>query len=149
MWKDVMKYKILLLLFLFGLYNCGQQPTTVSGDLKDEILKITDPIVDNILTSYNDGKYENYSKDFDDNFKKILTAEKFKEVHSMMLSKIGKFKQDTKKVVTVQQSGQYFQIVYSVEFEKDNAVKVRVVYKKADDNKKNQIAALYFKSDKF
>jgi len=63
----------------------------VVGTSDQQVQAAADPILDNLLTGFNEGDYQKYSKDFDPTLKESLPEAKFKQVRSEILQKIGKY----------------------------------------------------------
>lgn len=61
------------------------------GQTDKDVQAVTDPIMDNLLAGFNEGNYQKYSQDFDATLKESLPAEKFKQVRTEIVKKIGKY----------------------------------------------------------
>lgn len=62
------------------------------GKNDKQVRAVADPILDNLLTSFNAGDYAKYSRDFDDTLKEMMPEEKFQKVREDLFKKIGKYR---------------------------------------------------------
>ncbi len=85
--------KIFLSLFFFIIcFIIFSDP--ISQD-NNEIIKLSTPILDNILLGIEKKDYKMYSRDFDSVMKEVLPESKFKSVHQQILSQVGLIKEKT------------------------------------------------------
>lgn len=61
------------------------------GTSDQQVQALADPVLDNLLAGFNEGNYQKYSRDFDPTLKESLPDEKFKQVRSEILNKIGQY----------------------------------------------------------
>jgi hypothetical protein len=61
----------------------------VVGNDKDEVRKITEPILDNILEGFSENDYQMYCRDFDDTLKEAVSEKKFIDTDSQIEHSIG------------------------------------------------------------
>jgi hypothetical protein len=67
----------------------------VIGQNDQEVQALANPILDTVLTGFNDGNYGLYSKCFDDTLKDAIPEKKFQQVKAEILKKIGKYQSRT------------------------------------------------------
>jgi hypothetical protein len=60
-----------------------------------QVKAVADPILDNLLTGFNQGNYVQYSKDFDDTLREAIPDNKFQQVRQELLKKLGAFNSKT------------------------------------------------------
>lgn len=77
---------VLLLVIMFPSVNAE-----IIGKTNEEVEKIADPIMDNILKEMYAGDYQNFSKDFDDNMKDFLNEGKFRTDTKAIIDEIGEY----------------------------------------------------------
>jgi hypothetical protein len=65
------------------------------GQDDKEVQAVANPILDTVLTGFNNGNYALYSKYFDDTLKDAITEKKFLQVRADILKKIGKYQSRT------------------------------------------------------
>jgi len=61
------------------------------GKNDKEVQAAANPILDNLLAGFNAGDYAKYSKDFDATSKEMMPEEKFQNVRTDLLKRIGKY----------------------------------------------------------
>ncbi|OGR05183.1 MAG: hypothetical protein A3K23_05435 [Desulfobacca sp. RBG_16_58_9] len=65
------------------------------GQDDQEVQAVANPILETVLTGFNNGNYAVYSKYFDDTLKDAITEKKFLQVRADILKKIGKYQSRT------------------------------------------------------
>jgi hypothetical protein len=130
-----------LMVFASG---CISQDTTLPPEEQAAIRAYADPITDNLLQGFNDNNYTLYSRDFSSEMKQGLDAAAFEQNRALILSKIGLYMARGEPLIT--QNGDYLAANYKADFEQEQAVDVRVIFKKGDDA--HQVYGLWFNSPK-
>jgi hypothetical protein len=62
------------------------------GTDNGQVKAVAEPILDNLLTGFNQGNYAQYSKDFDPTLREAIPEKKFQQVREELLKKLGAFK---------------------------------------------------------
>jgi hypothetical protein len=135
---------ILLLSVAVSSVACKKKRTKITGEERTQVLAYANPIVDELLTGYNETDYVKYSSSFDEKMKNAIPENVFKQTNTMMMGKIGKYL--SREVSKVYKKAQYIVVKYKAKFENEEVVKIRVVFQKYGD--KNLISGLWFKSPK-
>ena len=65
------------------------------GQSNQQVQAVANPILDSILTGFNDGNYDQYSKDFDAAMKRAIPAQTFSQTRDAILKKVGKYQSRT------------------------------------------------------
>jgi len=132
--RDVFALSILFLLVL--AVSCHAYAET-----DEEIRKIADPMMDNILQAMKTNNYENYCRDLDNIMKKAMTKEKFLKGNEGLKQRYGDFK--SKKFHTLQSIKEFRKIIWRANFSKaKNDVSLQLVLKKY--GKKWKVSGLWF-----
>jgi hypothetical protein len=108
------------------LAGCGSQGTTLTGPEKDAVLAFSESKTDNLLAGMNAGDYSRFSADFDSAMLKAIPQAQFDAMKKDRDTKLGLYV--SRQVVSVVQQGDYYVVIYDANFEKDDAVVVRVVF---------------------
>lgn len=61
------------------------------GQTNEQVQAVATPILDNLLEGFNQGKYDQYARDFDDTLREAISQKKFQQVRSELLKKLGKY----------------------------------------------------------
>ncbi len=61
------------------------------GSTDAEVKAAAEPLLDNLLSGFNDGDYARYSRDFDATLKEAIPEKKFQDNRRALLQKLGKF----------------------------------------------------------
>ena len=117
----------------------GAQETILTGDEKDAVLEFSEPMTDNLLAGMNANDYATFSMDFDEQMLAAMTEANFAEFKKDRDSKLGAYV--SRQVDSVRQSGDFYAVIYKTEFEKDDNVSMRVVFRLADPH---NISGLWF-----
>ncbi|MDD1677708.1 MAG: DUF3887 domain-containing protein [Methanomicrobiales archaeon] len=144
-----MKIPILLPLILIAITavtacGCIGQETVLPEAEQIQVRVYADPITDNLLQGFNENNYTRYSRDFSDEMKQALDASAFQQSRELIIPRIGLYV--TRGDAIVIQTGDYLAANYKADFEQEEGVDVRVVFKKGDDS--HQIYGLWFNSPK-
>jgi hypothetical protein len=144
-----MKFSAVLLLFLIaitaiGAGGCIGQDTTLSPEEQVQVRAYANPITDSLMKGFNEDNYSLYSRDFSSDMKSALDAVAFEQNRALIKSKIGLYLSRGEAVVT--RSGNYLAANYKADFEQEQGVDVRVVFKTGDAS--HQIYGLWFNSPK-
>ncbi len=144
-----MKSPSLLFFFLVsaavvGTCGCiGQQPV-LSFEEQMQVKAYADPIVDNLLEAFNHQNYTRYSQDFSNEMKHGLNESTFEETYTQIVSRIGLYVRRGEALVT--QNGDFVTAIYRADFDQEQGVEIRLVFKKGDES--HQIYGLWFNSPK-
>lgn len=88
----------------------------VIGKTDKEVQTIAEPILDNILESFETNDYNKYSKDFDDTLKETITEERFLEIARQIDNSIGNYKE--KNYLGFLTKGRMTLILWKAKFDK-------------------------------
>ena len=103
---------------------------------------IADPLAENILQSLNNDDYQQFIKDFSPEMVDGMPLEGFRSLKDLLQSKIGNY--ISKKPDDVVEKGGFINVIYSVKFEGEDNVTVRLVFIKGDET--YQVQGLWFDS---
>jgi len=132
----IVLFAVLLSLLLFG---CGSSETKLTGTDMDAVLAFSEDKTDTLLSGMNNNDYAAFSQDFDADMLKSITEEKFTALKADRDAKLGLYV--SREVSSVVQVGDFYAVVYDAQFEKDDAVTVRVVFRVAEPH---QVSGLWF-----
>ena len=65
--------------------------SAVIGTTDDEVKKIAEPILDNVMKGFTKDNYVQYSKNFDVTLKETITSERFQEIRGDIIKWIGSY----------------------------------------------------------
>jgi len=130
---------LLIALLVSLLAGCGSQETTLTGADKDAVLAFSEAKTDNLLAGMNTNDYAMFSKDFDPEMLKAMSQTQFDALKKDRDAKLGLYV--SRQVNSVVQAGDFYAVIYDAQFEKDNAVTVRVVFRIAEPY---QVSGLWF-----
>ncbi len=65
--------------------------SAVIGINDDEVKKVAEPILDNVMKGFTSDDYLQYSKDFDAALKETITSERFQEIRGEIVEWIGHY----------------------------------------------------------
>jgi hypothetical protein len=130
---------LLMAMLTVLLVGCGSQGTTLTGTDRESVLAFTEPMSDNLLTGMNAGDYAVFSRDFDVDMSKAMTASQFADLKKDRDAKLGLY--ISRQVSSVTESGGFYIVVYDAKFEKDSAVVVRIVFRVDEPH---QVSGLWF-----
>lgn len=134
-----------LLLVLTACSEKKEQTSKAAAQTKDqEVLTYADPIVDNLLEGFNEGSYQKFSRDFDQQMKSSLNANAFMQTRQTIQSKIGRY--ISRHLSRIDRKGQLTAVIYSAAFENEKGVTVRVVFQKQGES--YLVTGLWFNSPK-
>ncbi len=131
------------LLIVASMVSCSQG-TPITGEDRKAVLDYAEPITENMLSGFNAGNYETYSRDFDEMMKSSLNSAVFKQTRDMIVGTIGKYKSRT--LETVLKKDRFIIVIYKGDFEKESDVAVKVVFANYLD--RHHISGLWFDSPK-
>jgi hypothetical protein len=133
-------HALLLVAFLFILLpGCGSQETTLTGVDKDAVLAFSEAKTDNLLAGMNANDYVLFSGDFDQAMLNAMSQTQFDALKKDRDAKLGLYV--SRQVNSVVQNGDFYAVIYDVQFEKDDAVTVRVVFRVAEPH---EVSGLWF-----
>ncbi|WP_315117283.1 DUF3887 domain-containing protein [uncultured Clostridium sp.] len=145
-----MKYrKILYLIIILSLFvfagctakkvdkvdevNKVDKVNKLNEDESEKIKVKVEAVAENILQGLKEKDYESFSKDFDDDMKKTMTEELFKELHNTITPSIGKYQ--SKEFWMVEEDEGYYAVFYKGKFDKEpKDVIVKVVVSDKDED---------------
>jgi hypothetical protein len=111
------------------------------GQNDQEVQTIASPILNAVLTGFNDGNYRLYSKYFDDTLKDAISEKKFQRVRSEIQKKLGKYQSRT--YLGFLQKGGFTVTLWKGRFSaSDDDVLIKLVLSKR--GKKVEVAGLWF-----
>jgi hypothetical protein len=133
-------YAFLCLVIALGLLaGCGPQETTLAGADRDAVLAYSEAKTDNLLAGMNAKDYATFSKDFDADMLAAMTEAQFATMKADRDAKLGLYL--SREVSSVNQTGDFYVVIYNAKFEKEAQVTVRVVFRVADPH---SISGLWF-----
>ncbi|HOU80900.1 MAG TPA: DUF3887 domain-containing protein [Methanoregulaceae archaeon] len=116
----------------------------LSPEEQARVIAFANPITDNLLDGFNQNNYTQYSRDFSSEMKQGLDEKVFEQNRALVVSKVGSSVSRGDPVVTG--SGEFLVVNYKADFEQEQGVDVRVVFRKGDDT--HQVYGLWFNSPK-
>ncbi len=113
------------LVVLAGVCACGcmSQETVVSDEERVRVLEYADPIADNVLQGFDESNYTMYYREF-------------------VTSRLGVYVSRDNPVVM--ERGEYITVTYRADFEQEDGVDLRFVFRKDDDS--HRLYGLWFNS---
>lgn len=121
------------------LAACGSKTTELTGADRDAVLAFSESKTDNLLAGMNAADYAAFSRDFDAEMLAAMTDSEFAKLKADRDAKLGLYLSRT--VESVVQQGDFYVVVYLAQFERDEAVTVRVVFRVPDPH---QVSGLWF-----
>ncbi len=133
-------YRVWLVVFMIGiLAACGSKAQAVSDSTKETVLAFSEAKSDNLLAGMNAGDYVMFSKDFDQGMLNAMNQLEFEKLKKDRDAKLGLYVSRT--VNSVLQQGNFYVVVYDAQFEKDDAVTIRVVFR---FDEPHEVSGLWF-----
>ncbi len=81
---------LLTVLLAFFLLNVGKMPAWAMDNLSDqEAMKISEPILHNILSAIKSGNLQAYRSNFHPNYQSMVTEQKFNQMLNVYRQKVG------------------------------------------------------------
>ena len=131
---------LLLILPLILIWQTAAAADPIGKNDK-EVRAIADPILNNVLTGFNEGNYAKYSRDFTPTLLEAISAKRFQQVREDILKKIGKYQ--SRKYLGFYQYNRTTVVLWKGRFSKtDNDVLIKLVVSKRKD--KNLVVGLWF-----
>lgn len=124
--------------------GCISPEMPLSPEDQAQVIAFANPITGNLLDGFNKDNYTQYSRDFSSEMKTALDEKAFELNRALVISKIGSFVSRGDPVVTG--SREYLVVNYKADFEQEQGVDVRVVFRNGDDT--HQVYGLWFDSPK-
>ncbi len=90
-----MKTGFCRIMLVAALLSWSPAAAAVIGQNAQEVQALANPILDTVLTGFNDGNYGLYAKYFDDTLKDAIPEKKFQQVRAEILKKLGKYQSRT------------------------------------------------------
>ncbi len=87
-WRALAAVALVLLVF-------SQAGAEVIATNDKKVEAVADPILEAVLTGFNQGNYGLYSQDFGDTLKEAISEKKFLKVRGQILNKLGKYQSRT------------------------------------------------------
>jgi len=135
---------ILAAVIMLCFCGCISPEMPLSPEDQAHVIAFANPITDNLLDGFNQNNYTQYSRDFSSEMKKGLDEKVFEQNRALVVSKIGSSVSRGDPVVTG--SGEFLVVNYKADFEQEQGVDVRVVFRKGDDT--HQVYGFWFNSPK-
>ena len=111
------------------------------GQTDKQVQDVATPILDNLMRGFNQGNYDQYAKDFDDTMREAIPEQKFQQVRSQILKKLGKYKD--KKYLGFLNQQRYTIILWKGKFaESKDDILIKLVLSKRQD--KTVVVGLWF-----
>lgn len=110
---------------------------------ENEARSFADPVAENILQAMNTSNYEQYSRDFDDQFKENLPEERFQAVNSYRTDVVGNYV--SKEYWQFTPKDPKISVAYKVKFSKEPSTAIVTVYFK-NISGKYYVDGLFFDS---
>ena len=106
-----------------------------------DVQAIAEPILNTLLTGFNDGNYGLYARDFDATLKDAIPEKKFSQVRGDILKKLGKYQSRT--YLGSLKQGNFSVVLWKGRFSaSDGDVLIKLVLSKRGD--KAQVTGLWF-----
>lgn len=133
-------HTLFLVVFLFSLLaGCGPRETTLTGEAEETVLAFSEAKTDNLLAGMNANDYVMFSQDFDSDMLNAITESEFASLKADRDAKLGLYL--SRQVQRVVQSGDFYAVLYDAQFEKEESVTVRVVFRVAEPH---EVSGLWF-----
>ena len=111
------------------------------GTSDQQVKAVAEPIVDSLLTGFNQGDYAKFSKDFDKNLRETIHEKSFEQVRGDLLKKLGQYK--SKKYLGFLNQQDYTIVLWKGTFaDTKSDVLIKLVLRKSDN--KVSVAGLWF-----
>jgi len=111
------------------------------GQTNEQVKAVATPILENLMVGFNQGKYDQYSRDFDDTMREAINKKKFQQVRSQLLKKLGKYKD--KEYLGFLNQKRYTIVLWKGKFsETKNDILIKLVLSKRQD--KIMVVGLWF-----
>ncbi len=132
-----------VLVLLILLPGCSQPPAEIGGARRESIVAYADPIVDNIVAGYNNGGFEEFSRDFDLNLRTAITADNFPTTRADLMRHLGRYLSRT--VADVRNEGPLVVVLYRAVFEKAPDATIKAGFRpEYPDSGRRQLSDLVF-----
>jgi len=136
-----MKLTGFLLIIATVLLALTPAAAEVIGGDDQTVQNLAEPVLDTVLTGFNNGDYGLYSQHFDDTLKDAITPKKFQQVREDILRKLGKYQ--SRVYLGFLQHGKSTVALWKGRFSKaDDDVLVKLVLSKRGD--KILVSGLWF-----
>lgn len=112
------------------LTACVEEEPVVMEPMGEEgqrILNYADPVVDELFQAFNEAEYGKFSRYFDENMKSQIRKSVFLDMRDTLVLKMGLYQ--SRALVLITREGSYEAVFYSADFEKEENVQVKVVFK--------------------
>ena len=106
-----------------------------------------DPIVENMLQAMNQEDYAKFSADFDDEMKKAIPESAFKDLETLIKTKIGDYETGSKKYMRAELKSGYIVVYYAADYTNET-VAVVVTTSFRDVGGKNLVGGFFLSSPK-
>jgi hypothetical protein len=137
----VMKLSRFLVFLAIVLLTQSPAVAAVIAQSDKEVQAIADPILDTLLSGFNDNNYSTYSQYFDDTLKDAIPEKKFQQVRSDILQKMGKYQSRT--YLGYQTKGNFTVVLWKGRFSKStDDVLIKLAVSKRGD--KVEVSGLWF-----
>jgi len=126
---------VLLGILIFISSRTGNQ--VLNGSELEAVLSYSEPIADNLFAGLAANDYTIFSRDFDADMQESIPADLFIGWKQNLDDKLGDY--ISHQVEQVTQSDEYYVVVYNVKFEKDEQVKVGIIFHAAEPHSINHL----------
>lgn len=116
---------LLLIVFLLSTLSACSNTKAVPEEVQTDLIAAAEPITDRLLAALAANDYDSFVQDMEPKMKSAMTPEQFDALRQLLDSKAGAYQ--SRQLNTVQQSGDFYIILYTATFEKSPAVTIRVV----------------------
>ena len=113
--------------FLTACVEEGPVVVEPMGEEGQRILNYADPVVDELFQAFNEAEYGEFSRYFDENMKSQIRKSVFLDMRDTLVLKMGLYQ--SRALVRITREGSYEAVFYSADFEKEENVQVKVVFK--------------------
>lgn len=139
--KNKDKFCLICLFMVFSAFivSCTPQATPLEGPTKEAVLVYSEAKTDALLEGFTSGDYATFSQDFDADMRKAIGEAQFETLKKERDEKFGGYV--SRQVNSVIQQGDFYAVIYDTKFEKDDDVKMRVVFRMKEPH---EISGLWF-----
>ena len=111
-----MKYLYGMVIILLGMALAWPGLAVPLGQNDQEVQAAAEPVLDGLLSGFNEGDYQKYSQDFDDTLKEAISQKEFIRVRDKIMKDLGKYRSRT--YLGFLRKGQTTLVLWKSRFEK-------------------------------
>ncbi len=119
------------------------QGNALTGSEREAVLAYSEPLTDNLMQAINRNDYAAFSRDLNERMKSAINADGFTNMRVKVNGKIGNYV--SRQIDSITVTGDFITVIYSVKFENEEQVTVRISFDKAEPHR---ISGLWFDSAK-